>query len=85
MDGLTQVMISLTSQSKLGYAKYNIKKEGKAKRTVTRMYRAKMAALAGMAYKTMRRKMITSGNLAVKLTKNASDFLKEALILSLFK
>lgn len=76
--------ISLTSQSKLGYAKYSIKKEGKANRTVTRMYRARIAALAGMAYRTMRRKMMTSGNLAVKLIKKASDFCKEALILSIF-
>lgn len=58
-------MISLTSQSKLGYAKYKMRKEGRAKRTVMSMYKAKMAALAGIAYSTMSRNMITRGNFAV--------------------
>lgn len=64
----SQVIISLTSQSKLGYEKYNIRNEGKANKTVTRMYKARMAALAGIADRTMRRNMTTKGNLAVKWT-----------------
>lgn len=62
----THVMISLTSQSRLGYAKYRIRKDGTANKMVIRMYKAKMAALAGIAYKTIRRNMKTKGNLAVK-------------------
>ena len=62
----SQVMISLTSQSKLGYAKYRMRNEGRANRTVMSMYKAKMAALAGTAYKTIRINMRTSGNFAVK-------------------
>lgn len=60
------VMISLTSQSKLGYAKYKIKKAGAAKSIVTSIYRAKMVALAGIAYKMMRRNMTTRGNFEVR-------------------
>lgn len=45
----SQVMISLTSQSRLGYAKYRTRNDGRANRTVTSMYKAKMAALAGIA------------------------------------
>lgn len=59
-------MISLTSQSKLGYAKYKMRTEGRANTTVMTIYRANIAALAGIAYKRIRRKMITSGNLAVR-------------------
>lgn len=62
----SQVIISLTSQSKLGYAKYRMRKDGKANTIVIRMYRAKIAALAGMAYKMISRNMTTKGNLAVK-------------------
>lgn len=61
-----QVMISLTSQSKLGYAKYKIRNDGSANSTVISMYKANMAALAGIAYKMIRRNMTTKGNLAVK-------------------
>ena len=73
------------SQSRLGYAKYSIKKEGNANKIVTRMYRAKMAALAGMAYTTIMRNMITSGNLAVMCAKKTSDLRKERWILSMFR
>lgn len=62
----SQVTISLTSQSRLGYAKYSTRNDGRANRTVTSMYRAKMAALAGIAYKTIRRNITTNGNFAVK-------------------
>lgn len=62
----SQVMISLTSQSRLGYAKYRMRKDGRANKTVMSMYKAKMAALAGIAYKTIRRNMRTSGNFAVR-------------------
>lgn len=65
-DMAPHVIISLTSQSKLGYAKYKMRKDGSAKTTVMSTYRAKMAALAGMTYKTMMRKIMTRGNLAVK-------------------
>lgn len=61
----SQVRISLTSQSKLGYAKYNIRKDGRANTTVIRMYRARTMALAGIAYKTIRRNMTINGNFAV--------------------
>jgi hypothetical protein len=61
-----QVMISLTSQSKLGYAKYKIRNDGRANSTVISMYKANMAALAGIAYKMIRRNMTTKGNFAVK-------------------
>ena len=62
----SQVMISLTSQSKLGYAKYNMRNDGRANRTVTSMYRANMAALAGIAYRMIKSNITTNGNLAVK-------------------
>lgn len=78
-------MISLTSQSKLGYAKYKMRKEGRAKRTVISMYKAKMAALAGIAYSTMRRNMTTRGNFADRWTKKTRDFRKEECILSILR
>lgn len=62
----SQVTISLTSQSKLGYAKYNMRNDGRANRTVMSMYKANIAALAGIAYKMIRRNITTNGNLAVK-------------------
>lgn len=61
----SQVTISLTSQSKLGYAKYNMRNDGRANRTVMSMYKANIAALAGIAYKMIRRNITTNGNLAV--------------------
>ena len=59
-------MISLTSQSKLGYEKYKIRNDGSANRLVTSIYRAKMAALAGIAYKTIKRNIMINGTFAVK-------------------
>lgn len=68
------MIISLTSQSKLGYEKYKMRNDGRANRIVTSTYRAKMAALAGIAYKTIKRNIMTNGNLAVNCTKKISDF-----------
>jgi hypothetical protein len=45
----SQAKISLTSQSRIGYAKYSIKNEGSANSTVIRIYNNKTAALAGIA------------------------------------
>jgi hypothetical protein len=59
------VTISLTNQSKLGNEKYRMSNDGRANRTVMSMYKANMAALAGIAYTIIRRNMRTSGNLAV--------------------
>lgn len=79
------VTISLTNQSKLGYAKYSTIKDGRANTTVIRMYRTKIAAQAGMAYNTIRRNTRTKGNFAVKWTKKIKDLRKEEWILSAFK
>ena len=62
----SQVIISLTSQSKLGYAKYKMRNDGTANRMVMSIYRAKMAALVGIAYKTIKRNIMINGNFAVK-------------------
>jgi hypothetical protein len=51
-----------------------MRNDGRANRTVIRMYRAKMLALAGITYKMIKRNMMTNGNFAVRLTKKASDF-----------
>lgn len=79
---LSQVMISFTSQSKLGYAKYKMRNEGKANRMVTSMYRAKMAALTGIADRMIKRNIMINGNLAVRCMKNARDCRREEYILS---
>ena len=81
----SQVMISFTSQSRLGYAKYKMRNEGRANRIVISMYRAKIAALAGIAYRTIKRNMTTSGNLAVRCIKNTRDFRRKECILSTLK
>ena len=78
-------MISLTSQSKQGKAKYKTRKEGTANTTVIRMYMAKMAALAGMAYKTIKRNMTIKGNLAVTCKRKIKDLRSDDLSLSTLK
>ena len=75
----SQLIISFSSQSKLGYEKYRMRKDGMAKRTVISKYNNMTAALAGMTYNTIRRNMSTSGNLVVKLTMKIRDFCKEEL------
>lgn len=86
MNGIpSQVMISFTSQSRLGYAKYKMRNEGRANRTVIRMYTAKKAALAGIAYRMIKRNMMTSGNFAVSCTMNTRDFRRVERILSKLK
>lgn len=80
----SQAKISLTSQSRLGYAKYSIRNEGSANSTVIRIYSNRTAALAGIAYSTMRRKTNTRGNLAVRWTRNDRDLRSEACTLPAF-
>lgn len=59
-------MISLPNQRRKGHAKYKTSNAGTTKKTVIRMYKTNMVALAGIAYRTVRRNMKTNGNLAVK-------------------
>lgn len=70
-------MISLNSHSKLGYAKPRIRIEGSANKIVMSKYTAKMTALAGITYKTIRRNMRTKGNLAVNWTKKTRAFKRD--------
>ena len=62
-----------------------MRNDGRAKRIVTSIYRAKMAALAGIAYKMIKRNIMTNGNLAVNWTTKTSDFRREACSLSILR
>jgi hypothetical protein len=60
-----------------------MRNDGRAKRIVTRIYRAKMAALAGIAYMIIKRNIRINGNFAVNWTKKISDFRRDICTLSI--
>jgi hypothetical protein len=60
-----------------------MRNDGRAKRIVTSIYRAKMEALAGIAYMIIKRNIRIDGNLAVNWMKKISDFRRDICTLSI--